>query len=359
MKIGIVTQALLANYGGILQNFALQQALQRLGHDPVTIDFQVPRYSKFRYLLSCCKTALLWFVPGRRRPFTAYPVQRRNADMEAFVRRSIATTRPVGRYTSDLVDEYGFEAVVTGSDQVWRPIYNAYLEDMYLRFVVRPGVRKIAYAASFGVDRWEYTPEQTAASRAAASRLDAISVRERSGVELCRNYLGVEAAAVLDPTMLLDRADYERLCTDIPRAETPFMAVYVLEMKPWKRRYIDRIASERHLPIRFFSADRRQTLSIEQWLAMFRDAAFVVTDSFHGSVFSIIFNKPFISIGHGYRGMARFEALLGMFGLKDRLCLLEEGRTPPSPGAIDWTAVNRARERMQAESFAFLRSSLQ
>lgn len=135
MKIGIVTQQLIGNYGGTLQNFALQQVLKRLGHDPITIDFIQPPISYFRYLLSICKSMVLFLIPNKRRPFARRLIPKRYAIMDSFVKKHIAVTRQVSSYTPDLIKEYGLEAMITGSDQVWRPRYNRILEDMFLRFL--------------------------------------------------------------------------------------------------------------------------------------------------------------------------------------------------------------------------------
>ena len=112
-------------------------------------------------------------------------------------------------YTS----QYRFDAYVVGSDQVWRPTYNLgdKLFDMYLAFADGQQVKRLSYAASFGVDKWEYSDDQTRICSELAKQFDAISVREKSGVKLCADNLGVDAIHVLDPTMLLDPSDYNKL----------------------------------------------------------------------------------------------------------------------------------------------------
>lgn len=356
MKIGIVTRPLLANYGGILQNYALQHVLKRLGHEPITIDY-VPRYSVYRYIRSFCKTLMLFFVHWKRRPFVSYKAASgRNERVDAFCHKYLALTKRVGSYSSDVVEEYGMEAVITGSDQVWRQKYNRYpghLEDLFLRFVREPNVKRMAYAASFGIDEWDYSPITTENCRELAQKFTAISVRENSGVDLCKKYLQVYAVTVLDPTLLLNKEDYEQICVDVPSGYTPFVAVYVLDISLRKRRYIDDLVRKTGMPQRYFSAHHNMTLSIEEWLAMFRDAAFVITDSFHGTVFSIIFNKPFLTIGNTSRGMARFFSLLKMFGLQDRL--FDVDKMVNIPGKIDWNLVNLKRAELQSASFDFLR----
>lgn len=357
MKIGIATHPLLANYGGILQNFALQQTLRKLGHEPVTIDL-IPEYPIYKYVRSLCKTLLLWFVPWKRRPFASYRAMTgRNAKIDGFCQKHIALTERVYRYTPDIVIRYGMEAVVVGSDQVWGARYNrypGYMEDMFLCFVKEPEVKKLAYAASFGIDEWDYSPEMTERCKKYATQFAGISVRETSGVTLCEKYLHAKAVAVLDPTLLLEQEDYRQICSDIPRNVSRFMAVYILDLSQSKKKIVDYIARKKGLAVKYFSAHHNMKLSIEEWLAMFRDAEFVVTDSFHGTIFSILFNKPFFAIGNPGRGMARFHSLLNIFGLQDRLC--EAGQEFADVAKeIDWEKVNGMREELKAYSLDFLR----
>ena len=356
MRVGIATLPLLTNYGGILQNFALQQVLKRLGHEPVTIDL-VPDYSIYKYICSLSKTLLLCFIPWKRRPFVSYRSKtRRNATIDAFCRKHIVLTERVRRYRPDVVTRYGMEAVVVGSDQVWRAKYNrypGYMEDIFLQFVTFPEVKKLAYAASFGIDGWDYPAATTERCRELAQQFVGISVRERSGVTLCDKYLHVKAVHVLDPTLLLERDDYEQVCAEVPKDSSRFMAVYILDLSLAKREMVERFARRKGLTVKYFSAHNNMKLSVEEWLAMFRDAGFVVTDSFHGTVFSIIFNKPFLSIGNPNRGMARFHSLLEMLGLKERLCEVGEELSRKDE-EMDWERVNGRWKEWRELSLDFL-----
>ena len=127
-----------------------------------------------------------------------------------------------------------------------------------------------------------------------AKNFNGISIREKSGITLCNQYLGVNATHVLDPTLLMKSQDYIKLCSHISKRE-PFIFAYVLNESEEKIKSIVRFAERRGLPYIIKGADN--TVSdddtIELWLSYFRDAAFVVTDSFHGTAFSIIFNKDF------------------------------------------------------------------
>ena len=362
MRIGIVTQPLLGNYGGILQNYALQQTLIRLGHTPLTIDY-VMTNSAWRYFRHSLKYKLRK-LQGKLRSNEVPPTRLRvrNQVMDGFVKQHIHTTSSVTKYTSEVISRHNFEAIVVGSDQVWRPKYNDSLEDMYLKFAKDYNIKRIAYAASFGVDRWEYNAVQTTHCKALAKRFDAISVREQSGERLCSERLGVEATTVLDPTLLLDATDYGALCCDIPTPKEKFLAVYLLKSHNKQQveanhRFVEQIAQQRGLKIKYFTADTADGISIEEWLATFRDAEMVITESFHGTVFSILNHREFITLGNASRGMARLKTLLGALGIADRL-VSPQDYNPEEITPIDYTEVDKRIADLRQHSIGFLKKAI-
>lgn len=350
MRIGIITQPLGCNYGGILQNYALQRILCYLGHKPKTMDYVVSKHPKDR-IKHTIKNLVHFERPD------LWPLQRRQKFVKKFIHKHISTTFKVRKYEGRLIKLYRFQAIIAGSDQIWRPKYNyGYLSDMFFRFVEELPVRKIVYGASFGTDEWEYSPELTSVCRTLAQKIDVVSVREKSGVELCHQHFGIYAQWVLDPTLLLDKMDYEALCEQISRATQPYVAAYILDGDDHLLSQIDEIGKSLNMPVRLFSAEKDMTLTVEEWLAMFRDANYVITDSFHGTVFSIIFNKPFISIRNQSRGIGRFESLLGQFGLDDRLSSDISVEVLLQP--ISWDEINRQKKLLQDSSVRFLEDAL-
>lgn len=328
MKIGILTLPLHTNYGGILQAYALQTVLERMGHEVVVIDKPnvKPAPSLFTLGKRIIKRLLGYRVGvfSERKHNRTYPIvsQHTQPFIDKYIHRKVV-------HSPEELQESDFDAIVVGSDQIWRPKYYGKIENAYLAFAKGWNIKRVAYAASFGTDEWEYTPEQTKRCGELLKKFDALSVREASGVGLCREHFGVEALHVLDPTMLLDKEDYIRL---IEAAGTPkskgTLLNYILDETSEKRALIEWIAKEKGLvPFRVNSRveDRTAPLEeriqppVEEWLRGFYDAEFVVTDSFHACVFSILFGKPFVVVGNKERGMARFDSLLKMFGLEDRL----------------------------------------
>ncbi|MCM1218488.1 MAG: polysaccharide pyruvyl transferase family protein [Lachnospiraceae bacterium] len=337
MKIGILTLPLHTNYGGILQAYALQTILERMGHEVKVIDIS------HKVVLKWYK-APLSYVRRFFSLFTSHPIpiffeQKLNRE------RSLAqiNTRPfINRYIHSYcvnyynnINEKDFDAYVVGSDQIWRPVYvknlrkGACIEEAYLQFAREWEVKRIAYAASFGTDEWEYTDDETRNCMQLIKKFDMVSVREASGVRLCKEYFEMNAFHVLDPTMLLDKADYVKL---FEQAETPKsngdLLIYVLDETSETTTLIKHV-SEKYNMIPFrtnvevenkkLPIEQRIQLPLDQWLRGFYDAKLVVTDSFHACVFSILFRKPFIVVGNKKRGLARFHSLLSMFGLESRL----------------------------------------
>ncbi len=357
MRIGIVTQPLEMNYGGILQNWALQQVLKRLGHDPITID-AYERYSTPHYLFNCLRT-LLSKLFGKKSGFPKrYRGSLRKATTGEFVEQNIAKTHVMWDYKRSVVKRYHLDAIVVGSDQVWRDKYNGnHLEDMYLKFVEGLPLKRVAYAASFGTDEWEYTQEQTRACARLAQQMDAISVRESSGVALCREYLGVDACCVLDPTLLLNASDYESLLNDKQESHGDYLAVYCLDITPDKKAFFEQLALRRGLEARYFSAGRFADVTVTEWLNLFRNASMVLTDSFHGTVFSILFGKEFYTMSNPQRGNTRIEGLLGQLGLEGRL-VSDADLKEPVNNVIDWKEVYSSLDHYRNKSIEFLASSL-
>ena len=375
MKIGIITQSLQGNYGGILQNYALQTVLKRMGHNPVTIDqlgIWIPNF--WNDLAINIKVFLYNLIFGKRKLFVKQYLEikdRAISDVQNFVHRNInATPKCWGlRQFAKIAQKQKFDAYIVGSDQVWRPCYAPNIGVSYLEFTKDIDAIRIAYAASFGVDNWEYTPAQTKKCRVLARRFDGISVREESGVDLCRKHLNIDAIQVLDPTMLLEKEDYCRLLKDVDDSGIQKIFTYILDSDQGKKDCIKSISNR--IGLECFSINQEEPFSfsipedetkryyppIEDWLKAFRDSSYVVCDSFHGTVFSIIFNKPFVVLKNDARGNARFTSLLKMFGLESRLANSDEA-VDILLKPIDWEEVNAKRQLLITKSIDFLNKYL-
>lgn len=367
MKVAILTQPLRTNYGGILQNYALQQCLQDMGHEPYTLD--LIRDLRFPF----------WKVPGRlvkaalgRSPFSRvlYEINYQK-DYKLFT----AHTR---RFVSEHIRLYpchnlskelscgSFDAYIVGSDQVWRPDYND-IGNMFLDFTAGWPVRRIAYAASFGTDKWTFSPEQTRLCASLASAFDALSVREASGIRLCREYLDSTAVQMPDPALLLPQERYAALAAGTQEAvQGGTLFVHLLDSTAHKREVIRNLAAREGLTP--FSCnqsapedrldipiEQRIQPPVEQWLRSMMSADRVVTDSFHATVFAIILGKRFCVLENPERGLTRIRSLLELFGLQDCLYNGEGDWTFPE---IDYDSVSSKLEKYRTEGLAFLKRAL-
>lgn len=369
MKVAILTLPFRTNYGQILQGYALQTILERMGHDVEMLDD--PYFTKayyLRYPMMCLKRGYQKLVQGKKEIEVFVPEHVRiKQHTQRFIDRHIRR-RIVCNWDAAIAADY--DAFVVGSDQVWRPQYfvnrnRPCVELAFLSFAAENPVKRISYAASFGTDQMEYTPSQLHVCSQHLKKFNAVSVREESGVLLCDEYFGVKAEHVLDPTMLLRKEDYVGL---IPQDISPVegnMLVYILDESDSTRRFISDISQNKGLkPFRVNAqngdnvplADRIQP-PVEKWLQGFADAEFVITDSFHACVFSIIFHKPFICVGNKQRGMTRIESLLNMIGLKYKFQEFE--LLYVQCDNVEWEKVDAALEERLSFSLNFLKEALE
>ncbi|TGN60126.1 polysaccharide pyruvyl transferase family protein [Paracoccus liaowanqingii] len=364
-KVGIFTLPLGRNYGGILQAYALMKTVRDLGCDPILIN---RRFADKEVLLT-----------PERDENDIIPAITNKIDMEvdletrSFIENNILPISRPFRTSAELkknIADYDLHAVISGSDQVWRAKYaRGLLKDFFHGYLDPKDrrIKRISYAASFGADQWEFTEEQTKMAARYAKLFDAISVREKSATELCREHLGADARHVLDPTLLQTPECYRLLFADrVKVAPGRRITSYILDANPEKAQFMNKISDQ--LGMKIVAANRRfdsaGTLTpdrtVEGWLVDFYQADFVLTDSFHGVAFSILFNKPFIVFSNPIRGLARFSSILGLFELEARMVKdvgsadLEALLTP-----IDWIKVNMRLDELRHQSIEFLRNALE
>ena len=374
MKTAVITLPLHTNYGGILQAYALKFVLEGMGHEAVVVDrkdkMPLPVWYKapFVYASRALKKML--------KPGAGVEVLRELNYRKTLPLRAINTQGFINQYIAPLVvssykdiRQGKYDAFVVGSDQVWRPRYFGNIEDAFLAFAKDWKVKRVAYAASFGTEELEYKYEELQACSGLLEMFDAVSVREDAGVRICEEWFGYEGAEhVLDPVMLLDAEVYRTLAqkTENHSCRGKVMT-YILDPSREKDCVVDFVARITGKDVeKFFVDDSSRPLAgrvappVEQWLASFCDADFVVTDSFHGCVLSILLHKPFIAVGNSLRGMSRMSSLLTMFGLDGRLV---QGIDPEDDGEYwlaepDWKAVDAVLDDQREKSMGFLQNVL-
>ena len=290
MKIGILTFHWATNYGAVLQAYALQSFLTKLGHDVRIIDYQPLTYEK--RFFQCFKTKRPWLIKKNLIEF--YKEQ----PFIAFRKKYLKLTT---RYHS-LQELKGnppeCDVYICGSDQIWNPSFTKGGEGQpttsyFLDFGNKKTIR-IAYAVSFGCT--EYQEEIKRIVSPVLTKFNAISVRENSGCEIVRN-MGVDNVSLMpDPTLLLTAQAYNEI-SDGSMPHQPFNFFYAIQDRQlaiekmenyFRHKFPERVISTR--------AFKYSMIDLRQWLSLIKAARSVVTNSFHGIVFSIIYRKPFIAV---------------------------------------------------------------
>lgn len=335
MKIAIMTQPLGHNYGGIMQAWALQKILRDKGHEVCTINRQPDRHSLLYTLSRYGYRAAMKATGQRKEPIHLEKyAPHRLQNTRRFISEKIIMSEKISS-TDDLkthFDHQEYDAVVVGSDQIWRPKFSPNIDNFFLDFLESKKIKRIAYAASFGVDEWEFTKRQTKRYANLAKQFNGISVREKSGVDLCSAFFNVDAHHVLDPTLLLKKSTYENLIEKkILGVKKEGIFAYFLDQSPEKSILVEGLKKEMGEPIlQFplgwnFSGDGLRTIynpvlpDPAMWLAGFANSKYIITDSFHGVIFSIIFDKPFVVLNNPSRGTARFSSILHTINEEERL----------------------------------------
>ncbi|WP_423162762.1 polysaccharide pyruvyl transferase family protein [Stenotrophomonas maltophilia] len=360
-RIGLLTLPLHSNYGGIIQIAALSAFVRALGLQPVLLRKEHQKAGWKRMVIEVLKRLPGQNIANYRNQYLK--LQRHAAFMEAFLPEQSRVSRSPAELRMEC-DRLGLDAVVVGSDQVWRLDYiddGAY-DAYFLSFLVGSPIRRVSYAASFGTDRWPDASRVEDVSRLLAG-FQAVSVREDSGQELCADRFGrSDAVHVLDPTLLVDRSFHEEvIATLAPGRGEGGLYAYVLDRSAAKKAIIDAAGQSENLSkitIAEPENDLEGYVDLGEWVRRFRDAEFVVTDSYHGMIFSIIFEKQFVAIGNAGRGLTRFKSLLAQLGLEDRLVEVGNERVQLPGAQIDYSRVNRRIAELRMKSRAFLSDAL-
>ena len=343
MKICTITCHDVYNVGASLQAYALQTYLQSLGHDVTIIDYK-PDYLSKHYRLDIVgnpkydkpflkQTYLLAKLPGRLR------ILPRKKTFDSFTAKYLDLTK---RYTSnEELKKEPPEADVyfAGSDQIWNPLFpNGKDPAFYLDFV-QQGIRA-SYAASFAVD--EFPQELREVTAQYLNRFDHIAVREKSGLSVLKTLGITNAVTVLDPVFLLDWTQWEAMAEKPEGCEIPYLLVYDFDNSASVRRLAERIAAENGLKIYsvFDLPYAERCFSLcgpETFLGLVQGAAFVLSNSFHATAFSVIFEREFAVVERTEKINTRMRDFTALLGLSDHMATA----TANVPFNTDWTQVER------------------
>ena len=350
-KIALLNLQVDANFGGHLQRYALITVLQRMGYDVTHLNtrFYASKKTPIKRLKGCLKRLFLY-------PYYAF-VKKKNILLKYYLNNDSATEAFYDKYIphtdrifskEELTKYINYDCFVVGSDQVWRKsIASEYGLFTYMFDYLPDNKRRVAYGASLGTTENELTVEDIETFKKYYSQLNAVSVREKSGLDLLTSYgcYNPKPEWVLDPTLLLMRDDYEHVILSgrtVLLKEKIFC--YILDMNEQKETTIQAKAREREMDYRIWDKDANCT--VEQWLRSFRDAELVITDSYHGLVFSLIFNKPFCLLRNEFRGNARFDSIAEQLGVE-----FEKDQQ-------DYVKINKAIAYAREQSIRFLKNNI-
>lgn len=375
MKIGILTFHFSDNFGALLQAYALKKWLDNQGHEVSFINYCPPHVEKGGSLQwSFSKSALkanlkivylklsslihkIWGNSSQAGKFNKFRSEYLNVSSEKLT-----------DYTELADATKKFHLLITGSDQIWSPSAQRGFDPAYFLNFSHPPQRCISYAASFGRD--SLTPLESAELPGLMSQLASVSVRELSGVGIVENATNIKAACVPDPTLL--HTGYDEL---ISSAETPGndAAIFCYALRTGKgiREVANIVSRELNAPILSPHNIHRRWKEIGttiypgplEWIAQISKAKFVVTNSFHGVVFSIIFKKQFIAVGLPGSKIslnARSRNLLGQLDLMDRFLANEDAHraTELISKPINWDDVNIKQSALRNAGNSFLLQEL-
>lgn len=372
MKIGILTLPFNNNYGGYLQAYALYHTLEKLGHTPEVIYRRANKKTSIKRLVKAILGTLryrdIWWMQYYYDREKMYKWQ--GQLMKPFVDKYITRCTSPLYSTSDLqkkCQKNKYEAIIVGSDQVWRPEYAPEIENYFINFIADNNINKIAYAASFGTSTPHYTSTQINKCGELIKKFKAVSIRESSGFDIIKKFKWIctEPKLVLDPTMLLTPEDYLSLCNNNSiDNNTDYAFCYILDNSLIKQELIKNICHHYNtnpnyiLGINYKRQSKFIYPSIETWITSLNKANIVITDSFHGMVFSIIFNKPFFVFVNKDRGQDRFTSLLSYLDLTDRIITDNSISSLTNKKSIEWTDVNKKIKDFKLYSLSFLKENL-
>lgn len=358
MKIGILTLPLHANIGGVLQNYALINILSQQNHNVYTLDYRIYKHEiyKARLFSLIRKLGLKIIIPYITKFSPKFALL---YNIRTFIDQYIPHTKPLSNTKQLQEISNSLDIIIVGSDQVWRKIFiSKSINIFFLDFIQNKATKRIAYAASIGTEVSEYSNEELEYINTLVEKFNAISVREESAVNLIEEKFRwncVKPSLVLDPTLLLNSQYYINLINNahVKIREKPYLFYYILDNNESKTNTINKISS--HLNVESYTSynNKKITPSIEQWLSDIRNAKFVITDSYHGVIFSIIFKKQFAIILNEERGTTRFNSLVKLFSLESRI-LNEKTLDSLLKDEIDYNKINRTLSKAKNESLSFL-----
>ena len=362
MKIGILTFHCAHNYGAVLQCYATQEFLRSKGHDVEVINYR-PEYLLRPYRIFRKRVkyhgVVLSYIKNLIKELIVFPARcRRWRGFQSFINNRLCLSKPIYDVSSIPSD---YDVYLVGSDQVWNPIITEGLDGVYFcDFSFEKGGKKyLSYAAS--METTSLDSETRLFFNGKLNSFDAIGVREEYMKSLLSSFTNRPIRQVLDPTLMVPIDIWDKFVSQ-PIVQDKYVLVYQVQYNEKTLLIAHHIAKQISAKVVTILADvkyetrwGRKEDTPEDFVNMFRNAACVVTTSFHGTAFSLIFNKPFYTVRLNFGWDTRSTSLLNQIGLQDRLL---DVTSIPEFTEIDYSKVNPKLERLRQESQDFLINAL-
>lgn len=381
MKIGIITIVKVNNYGAELQAFALQKKLELSGYDSEIIDYLyyknwrfkdtkesrpfIPLSTKGR-IVYWIKYRLLNFIIEQALAIINSNVRKRIKRFENFHKRNTRFSREFRSFPALYQAKPDCDVYIAGSDQVWNPSANSSIEPYFLTFASKNS-KKISYASSFGVSK--IVPELQERFKQLLNNIDMISVREASGVKLVKQLTGRDASLVADPTLLLTRQEWMPYMKEYPDMPKRYILIYQLSDSHAIAELAKRIGKKKNIPVYRICKRAFKEKNIAgitnildagpaEFLSLTANAEYIITDSFHGTAFSVNFNIPFFTVvSSKKKNNSRMESLLKVVGLGNRM--IDDTMCVSSiDDKIDFMTSNKKIDELRDFSIRFLINNL-
>lgn len=375
MKVVIITLHTVSNYGSCLQAYATQTIFDRLGFETEIVDYyrkdNLPEYAvekafngrRLQKYRDVWKKAP-WLKKALSIPMGII-VRRQRKPFNDFRKKYLNLSKRMYRSAEEL-EKNPPEADVycTGSDQVWNSVWNrGFEEPFYLTFAPEEK-KRIAFAASIGresIDEWEKP-----LMRDALSKYSAISMREASGVAILNSLGFPDVELVLDPTLMLAKDEWSKIATMPASVKEPYILVYQLNKNAELVSYVEAVASRYSMGVvkisygiydMMKSAKTLIAPSVNDFVGLFLNASYVITDSFHATAYSLNFGVPFTAIAPE-RFSTRITTILALTGTEDRM-LGSVDDVAMFERPIDFTRAATRIGEIRESSMAFLREALE
>ena len=352
--VGIITFHKAANYGAVLQAYALQEVIKSMGNIQVSIiDYtckQVEYDHSYKSLL-------------KRRGFLRYILnyrilkKRRKVFDEFIDRRLELTNERIERGTLRRLNKQ-FDCFIVGSDQIWNDKLSGFDMTFMLDFVTDKN-KKYAYAASFG---FQSIPEKYKASYCTLLKaFKGISVREESAEKIFEKEMDLSVPVCLDPTLLCNKKQWMEIAK-MPNQTSKYILLYAVQPPRTMKNYARKISVRTGYPVIYLNDGLVKDLDLkhvrcplpEEFVGWFANAEYVITNSFHGTAFSIIFERNFfVEIQTKLSPNVRSEDLLHLCGLENRI--IEDGKCGAENEKINWKSVNEKLSVKKDESMEYLK----